>query len=853
MPTGDGAAVHGRISALLSEYAAIEHVTWVGTRDLGPLPTWQALAQTSRDDQRAVAMGLAERIQWSEDNPLPEGLPADSAASIQLGARVGADAALRELLRRTLPFSWDDLEVLLDLAVSGPIWRDYRSWGGLLQAIESRAEEGPVPDSVRDRLARSLKKLAHRETAENRAYAGRINLLLGGGPRVDLESGEPWSDQALADLGTMDDGLRSKWVALLLHAQDVASAKPTARWIKAAVPLVNGLGVEELGARLTRWFELVAAPSPALPDEDPDRWTFRAFDLRPAHEDLLKGLAWSCGLNAHAALARALTRLAVAAWRKVPGRGPRASKVGNACVWALGAMPGTEGMGQLALLQVKAKFRPALAEIDKALTATAKRLGLPREEIEELGVPTYGLTQVGVRHELLGEVTAELRITGTSSTELRWLRADGKAQKTPPASIGDTHAEALAELKQAAKDIQKMLPAQRERLDRLALARKSWPIATWRERYLDHPLLGTLARRLIWRFLPDGEGQNSARSGAYFDGALVGTDDVALLPPSPSTRVELWHPLVAGTDEVVRWRAWLIRHEVSQPFKQAHREIYPLTPAERATRVYSNRFAAHIVKQHQFHALCQARGWKDQLRLMVDDDVHPPSIELPAWGLRAEFWVEGVGSEYQEDTNETGTYLRLVTDQVRFYPIGARLSDGHAGGGGFRVYADPLSLEEVPPLVFSEVMRDVDLFVGVSSVGNDPTWSDGGPEGRAIDAWNHFAFGELTESAKTRKEVLEGLIPRLAIRDRCSFVDRFLVVRGDRRTYKIHLGSGNIRMEPDDAYLCIVATSSADAPKSIYLPFEGDRTLALVLSKALLLAGDGKIKDESILRQLHPR
>ena len=29
-------------------------------------------------------------------------------------------------------------------------------------------------------------------------------------------------------------------------------------------------------------------------------------------------------------------------------------------------------------------------------------------------------------------------------------------------------------------------------------------------------------------------------------------------------------------------------------------------------------------------------------------------------------------------------------------------------------------LEEVPPLVLSEVMRDADLFVGVASVGNDP-------------------------------------------------------------------------------------------------------------------------------------
>ena len=35
-----------------------------------------------------------------------------------------------------------------------------------------------------------------------------------------------------------------------------------------------------------------------------------------------------------------------------------------------------------------------------------------------------------------------------------------------------------------------------------------------------------------------------------------------------------------------------------------------------------------------------------------------------------------------------------------------------------------------------------------------------------------------------------------------------------------------------------------------YLPFEGDSVLSIIISKALLLAADSKIKDETILRQL---
>jgi hypothetical protein len=81
-----------------------------------------------------------------------------------------------------------------------------------------------------------------------------------------------------------------------------------------------------------------------------------------------------------------------------------------------------------------------------------------------------------------------------------------------------------------------------------------------------------------------------------------------------------------------------------------------------------------------------------------------------------------------------------------------------------------------------------------------------------------------------------------------------MIVRGDRRTYKIHLGSGNILMEPNDQYLCIVPDSRARSNDAqVYLPFEGDATLSIILSKAFLLAEDSKIKDATINRQIDSR
>ena len=182
--------------------------------------------------------------------------------------------------------------------------------------------------------------------------------------------------------------------------------------------------------------------------------------------------------------------------------------------------------------------------------------------------------------------------------------------------------------------------------------------------------------------------------------------------------------------------------------------------------------------------------------------------------------------------------LGVATDQVRF--------------------SDPsrpeIPLSEIPALVFSEIMRDVDLFVSVCSVGNDPAWTDGG-ENRHHDYWREWSFGALNATADTRRDILERLIPKLKIADRCTLEGRFLVVKGKLRTYKIHLGSSNIRMEPNDQYLCIVPDRvlAKSAPDRVFLPFEGDNTLSIILSKAFLLADDSKIKDPGILSQIGPK
>ena len=61
-------------------------------------------------------------------------------------------------------------------------------------------------------------------------------------------------------------------------------------------------------------------------------------------------------------------------------------------------------------------------------------------------------------------------------------------------------------------------------------------------------------------------------------------------------------------------------------------------------------------------------------------------------------------------------------------------------------------------------------------------------------------------------------------------------------------------MDPNDQYLCIVPDARSRAKQDdLFLPFEGDNTLSIIISKALLLAEDGKIKDPTITRQIDGR
>jgi Domain of unknown function (DUF4132) len=624
------------------------------------------------------------------------------------------------------------------------------------------------------------------------------------------------------------------WKALHSRAYELeGKSAPSDKWLKAARPSLASLTPEQRIAFLTTILDILT-PGQKFPTDN-----------------LARAVVYVSADWAGDAVGPILTRHAQKiCFDNIPGWGMRDERLGNACLWALIHLPDGGGVPYLARLLSRVKYPKVKKRIEAALNEAAAEAGVTRGELDELSIPTHDLDAGGAAEIAVGEGAALLAISGTASVDVSWRGANGKVSKSVPAALKE-HKDAIKSVKALVKEIEADLSVQPQRLQRLWLDERRWPAEVWRQRYAQHPLLGALSRRLIWTVHHGDE-----RIAAIWSGD--GMSDVGGKPVAiDGAEITLWHPIGCVVEEVMTWRARLGALDIVQPFKQAHREVYLVTDAERRTGAYSNRFAGHIVKQHQLMALARLNGWMVTHRIWADTpNDQPTHIVLPRQGLVAEFWTAGAGGDDPEVT-DSQAYLYLTTDQLRFYRIADPARAVAAAAWGPQRGA-AVNIADVPPLALSEVMRHCDLFVGVASVANDPNWVDGGRDAQhpnqwhrtiGADYWRTQAFGDLSAMAQTRLALLTALLPSLAIGKVSRIIDgKFLRVEGKRRAYKIHLGSGNIMMEPTDRYLCIVPASAEGV--NVRLPFEGDNLLSIILSKAAMLAADDKITDRSILSQL---
>lgn len=719
---------------------------------------------------------------------------------------------------------WAAAEVAVVLAQSGE--RDMSFW--LAQSLAFALTAAETLDVDDCRLIEPWLQQAHRRlmnydgwgAGQRSALAKRIRRLLTLVDEAQIPAGvvpeyDCWAKPLRDRVG---ESPTRELAGLIVHLAAPSGPRPASRWRRRCRELVEAAHAAEVIVGCLR----------GLAEGDAS-WTGAAFHyqylVHDNHLDLARGLAWAAALTEGAKAVPDLVALAL----RTGGPGGdvvEQLKLAGAAINALGDIDDPSALEALWQLQRTIRHRALRKQLDVALAAAAGRQAITPGQLVERSVPAHGLAVGGMVTRELGDNWAGVVVEDASIVRLAFTLPDGRQVRSVPTAVKERYADQVKELRALAREVRGTLSAERSRIEQLMAGERGWTYEEWGRHYRDHPITGAITRSLIWEFASP-EGVWAAALPA--EAGLLTADERALPPPGPRTPVRLWHPIRATTEEILAWREFVTGRWLRQPFKQAFREIYLLTPAELETVTYSNRFAAHIVRYPQLYALFKTRGWQANFLGRHDGGYQGEARGTFAEGeWRARFYHDSA----DEDFDYRPDYA--ATDQVRF--------ERRAGRAWHQA-----PLAEVPAAVFSEAMRDVDLFVGVTSIAADPGWTDRG-EDRYADYWWSASFGELTAGAEMRRDALARILPRMKIADRCTVTGRYLTVRGDLRTYKIHLGSANILMEPDDSYLCIVPDRRPGGG-TVFLPFEDER-LSLILSKAFLLAADMKITDQSIIQQI---
>lgn len=384
-------------------------------------------------------------------------------------------------------------------------------------------------------------------------------------------------------------------------------------------------------------------------------------------------------------------------------------------------------------------------------------------------------------------VTLHLILDEIGKAEIT-VKKDGKELKSIPTKLKKQETVlALTELK---KTLTEQYRRARKMLEEAMEDQTTFTVAELTA-LSEHPVVYPMLKNLV---LTDG-----TVSGLLAENGLTSVDG-AKLRLSPDTQVRIAHPFDLYEQGVWRdFQKYLYDHRVTQPYRQVFRELYIKT-AEEADQLHSLRYAGNQIQPAKTVATLKSRRWVAD----VED------------GLQKVYYKENIVAQiYAMADWFTPADIEAPTlEWVCF-------SDRKTG--------KELRISDIPPVIFSEVMRDVDLAVSVAHAGGvDPETSHSTMEMRAA--------------------ILSFVLPLFKL-DNVRVEGRHALITGKLADYSVHFGSGVVHQQ-GGAMIPVLPVHSQHRGR-IFLPFaDEDPKTAEIISKVLLFAEDEKIKDPMILEAI---
>jgi hypothetical protein len=380
----------------------------------------------------------------------------------------------------------------------------------------------------------------------------------------------------------------------------------------------------------------------------------------------------------------------------------------------------------------------------------------------------------------LGDFAEPVTTQSQSGKDLKSLPKEAKADA------------AVAELLERKKDLKRLVASTKRTLELAMCAGERFTPAELKS-LMGHPLVKPFLDRLVLK-------TEAGLGYPVKNGASLQSVDGNAIPVKGFWSIA--HPLdFVASGNWHEFQADCFEKERIQPFKQVFREVYTLTQAEKEDGDRSRRYSGQQVNENQAKSLLAVRGWSTR-------------EELTKLYRRDDLFVDlRLDHGYTTPADATSP----VVGQVIFHKRGSW---------------KPLPLDKVPPIIFSEVMRDLDLVVSVAHVGGvDP---------------------EATQSTvEMRASLLEETCELLKL-DNVKIDSKHVLIQGHYSRYSVHLGSGVVHKQPGGA-LCVVAVPAQHRGR-LFLPFaDDDPRTGEVIAKVLMLARDKEIKDPTILEQIVAR
>ncbi len=273
--------------------------------------------------------------------------------------------------------------------------------------------------------------------------------------------------------------------------------------------------------------------------------------------------------------------------------------------------------------------------------------------------------------------------------------------------------------------------------------------------------------------------------------------DGTVQPLDAEAPVRIAHPLDLYRNGSWRaYQAYLYDRRITQPFRQVFRELYIKTEDE-TEAFHSLRYAGNQIQPAKTAAVLKSRRWVADVENGLQKIYYRENVVAQIYAL----------ADWFSPADIEAPTLEWVC-----------FSDRRTG--------KELRISEVPDLLFSEVMRDVDLAVSTAHAGGvDPETSHSTVEMRAA--------------------ILSFVLPMFRLMN-VMVEGSHAIVSGKRGEYSVHLGSGVVH-QIGGAMIPVLPVHSQHRGR-IFLPFvDEDPKTAEILSKVLLFAEDEKIKDPMIL------